>query len=1241
MTGLYPVSKTLSFQLNPVGRTLEHIETAGIIEIDEQRHADLVKAKTVLDRYHKTFLRHSLKDVKLKPTSDGHSDSLEDFARLAVIKNRDEDEAKEWDAVRQALRMQIVKAFQSSPSFPCLFKKELFGNVLTEMVLDDEERSIIEGFSKYTGYFDRYHAARKNLYSVEEKRSAVAYRLINENLPVFIDNIRRFDILASSEIASSFPDIMTDFDGMLNVNDLREMFRLDYYSDLLTQLQIEVYNSIINGYVTEQGEKVKGLNEYVNLYNQSHPDSPKLPLLKPLFKMLLSDRVQLSWIPTQFDSDNEMTDAVRRACRELKGMLAGGGDDLRSLLTGISAYDTAHIYVASGKQLSDLSHAMTGKHDLLENLIMQDLCLNVKKTPKDMRNPEYYIQRIRRIFNSRASFSIDYLNGLIGDADAIQSYYASLGLSAHSAGSRLDVFTRIEVAELACSDILSGKAHNLRQDETAIAAIKELMESYKALQRFIRPLLGSDEDTDADPVFNTRLSDMWSQLEVMTPLYDKVRNWLTRKPYSIEKIRLNFGSSTFLGGWDMDKTAEYLSVLLRKNGCYYLAILNPTYKKVFGGVLPSDGDCYEKMDFKQIKDPFKSLPHKFFSAKGLKNYAPPQEIMDIYNNGTYKKGDSFSLDDCHKLIDFYKSAIAKTPDWAKFGFSFSDTSTYGDINAFYTEVDEQSYYVNFRPVSAAYINQMVDDGRLYLFQLWNKDMSPYSTGRKDPTTMYWNALFHRRNLDDPKYQLTGGGQVFFRRHSIVSDTAVRHRAGQVLPNKNPASAKKESVFRYDIIKDRRYTVDQFQLHVGITVFPKSERTEYVNNHIRSIVRNGGIRHVIGIHRGEKNLLYAAVTDLKGRIVLQRSLNVVISEHDGVKHECDYRQLLTQRAGNRLEARRNWQRLDDIKNLKSGYLSQMVSIISSLVLQYDAIVVLEDLDTRFRQERQCIESNVYMHFEEALIRKLNCYVSKTKSAVEAGGIMKPLQLTGKFKSLSGIGCQSGVVFLYAPWKTKRMDPVTGFVSQLDARYQNVGSALLFFNRFDSIRYSADHGWFEFDIDYDRDLVKTENAPRSSWTLCSHGTRHRLSPDPQRPGRWQLEEVDLSAELKKVLTDAGVGLDGELVGKICQIREKKHLEPLMNIIGLMLQMSYVSPDCSADYIVSPVQDSDGHFFDSRHAPATMPENADSNAAYNLARRGLYVIDQMSRPDDVKLTLGIGNSQWLSFVQRRPYLDDSCPL
>ena len=61
---LYPVQKTLRFELIPQGKTKENMEKEGIIREDEHRAKIYNKVKKYCDEYHKIFIEDCLKELE-------------------------------------------------------------------------------------------------------------------------------------------------------------------------------------------------------------------------------------------------------------------------------------------------------------------------------------------------------------------------------------------------------------------------------------------------------------------------------------------------------------------------------------------------------------------------------------------------------------------------------------------------------------------------------------------------------------------------------------------------------------------------------------------------------------------------------------------------------------------------------------------------------------------------------------------------------------------------------------------------------------------------------------------------------------------------------------------------------------------------------------------------------------------------------------------------------------------------
>ena len=1280
-TGLYPVNKTLRFELKPVGKTKENIENKGILERDSQRTVDYKVVKGFIDEYHKQFIKDRLWSFKLPLFSEGRLDSLEEYMALYELSKRDEAQEAEFSEVKDNLRSIIAKRLtESGSAYERIFKKELIREDLIAFLEKDEDKEIVRQFADFTTYFGGFHENRKNMYSAEEKSTAIAYRLIHQNLPKFMDNMKAFAKIAETSVAEHFADIYMGWKEYLNVGSIEEIFCLDYFSETLTQPHIEVYNYIIGKKILEDGTEIKGINEYVNLYNQQQKDkSKRLPFLVPLYKQILSDREKLSWLTEEFDSDEKMLAAINESYEHLYDLLMGNeNESLRSLLIHLKDFNLAQINITNDLSLTDISQHLFSRYDVFTNGIKDKLRIITPRKKKE--NDEDFEDRISKIFKTQKSFSIDFLDKLPqpvmddGKPRRVEDYFMSLGTVNTETTQKENLFAQIENAYEDVRSILQMKdtGDSLSQNKPAVAKIKSLLDALKDLQHFIKPLLGSGEENEKDELFYGSFRMMWDELDTVTPLYNKVRNWLTRKPYSTEKIKLNFDNAQLLDGWDENKETANASIILCKNGQFYLGIIHKDYRKLLGLPMPSDGDCYDKVVYKFFKDITTMVPKCTTQKKDVvahfaqssENYilfdpktfnAPVTITKEVYdlNNVLYNGVKKFQIEYLRSTGDKsgYEHAVSV---WKSFCMQFlkayKSTSIYNltlveqqichypDLSSFYKAVNLLLYNLSYKKVSVDYIHTLVDEGKLYLFRIWNKDFSEFSKGTPNLHTLYWRMLFDERNLADVVYKLNGQAEVFYRKASIKPENRVVHQANKPIDNKNVLNKERTSTFEYDIIKDKRYTVDKFQFHVPITINFKATGQNNINPVVQEAIKQGGFSHIIGIDRGERHLLYLSLIDLQGNIVKQMTLNDIVNEYKGQTYKTNYHDLLAKREGERTDARRSWETIETIKELKEGYLSQVVHIISKMMVEYNAIVVLEDLNTGFMRGRQKIERQVYEKFEKMLIEKLNCYIDKHADPTEDTGLLHPLQLTcdaQKWKRSHQCGC----LFYIPAWNTSKIDPVTGFVNLLDTRYDTREKARAFFSKFQRISFNSEKGWFEFVFDYNDFTTKAEGT-RTQWTLCTYGERIRTFRNPQKNHQWDDERIMLTDAFKQLFDKYDIDINGNLKETISAQSDAQFFKDLLSLMKLLLQMRNSITNSEEDYLLSPVSDESGHFFDSREGISCLPIDADANGAYNIARKGLWVIRKIQEtPDGEKpsLTMTITNKEWLQFAQTKPYLKE----
>ena len=469
-----------------------------------------------------------------------------------------------------------------------------------------------------------------------------------------------------------------------------------------------------------------------------------------------------------------------------------------------------------------------------------------------------------------------------------------------------------------------------------------------------------------------------------------------------------------------------------------------------------------------------------------------------------------------------------------------------------------------------------------------------------------------------------------------------HPKNQPIKNKNEQNSRKQSTFEYDIVKDRRYTVDQFMLHIPITLNFTANGGTNINNEVRKALKDCDKNYVIGIDRGERNLLYICVVDSEGRIIEQYSLNEIINEYNGNTYSTDYHALLDKKEKERLESRKAWKTVENIKELKEGYISQVVHKICELVEKYDAVIVMEDLNFGFKQGRSGkFEKSVYQKFEKMLIDKLNYFADKKKSPEEIGSVLNAYQLTNAFESFEKMGKQNGFIFYVPAYLTSKIDPTTGFADLLHpSSKQSKESMRDFLGRFDSITFNKTENYFEFELDYNK-FPRCNTDYRKKWTVCTYGSRIKTFRNPEKNSEWDNKTVELTPAFMALFEKYSIDVNGDIKAQIMSVDKKDFFVELIGLLRLTLQMrNSETGKVDRDYLISPVKNSEGVFYNSDDYKgienASLPKDADANGAYNIARKGLWIIEQIKACENDaelnKIRLAISNAEWLEYAQKK---------
>lgn len=1357
----YSVLKTLCFELKPIGKTLENISTGKFLESDKKKSEDYKDVKKIIDNYHCYFI-----DDVLKTQSFNWENLAKEINEYRKLKSDDTNLL----SAQQKQRDEILKIFSSDKRFKALTAatpKDLFNKLLPEWFQKDNSvelnKEATETFKRFYSYFKGFQENRENVYSSKEIPTAVPYRIVNDNFPKFLSNISVFETIQKKcpEVIADVENELKDYLGNEKLSDIFTIQSFNKYlcqSGAKNQRGIDFYNQIIGGIVEKDKEQnLRGINQFLNLYWQQHTEfakNNKRIKMVPLFKQILSDRTSLSFQIETIDSDDELIQAIKDCANKLEEKSKEEGKSIFEkcceLFNSINEQDLNEIYI-NRKDINNFSRILTGDWAWLQtrmNYYAEEKFTTKAEKSRWVKSLEDEGENKSKGFYTLAELNdvLEYSSEKVLETSIrITDYFGRRNRFFYEkeTGNYIpsEELIAFSIKEM-CADSLSKRSimensfetsekEKLQEDSETVSKIKDYLDSLQELLHRVKPLkVNGVEESSFYASFDT----VYNALKDVISVYNKTRNYLTKKAASPEKYKLNFDNPTLADGWDLNKEQANTSVLFRKNGMFFLGIMNPKDKPKFADKYEvKDEECYEKMIYKQF-DAMKQIPKCSTQTKSVKqhfstgttepfilndkksflkeltvtheiwflnnhvwdgkkfvpkrdNETRPKKFQIGYYKQTgdlegYKNALSIWITYCKDFLMTYKSS-------AIYDYHFKKAEEYKDLTEFFEYVDSTCYKLSFTNIPVSEIEKMVEDGKLYLFQIYNKDFSPESKGTPNMHTLYWKTLFSEENLKDVCLKLNGEAELFYRPVGIKNP--IVHKKDSYLVNKTtedgetiPENIYEEiyknangkldkisveaeeyknshnvviKVTKHDIIKDKHYTESKFLFHVPITInFKASGKSYSLNENVRKFLKNNPDVNVIGLDRGERHLIYLSLINQKGKILEQFSFNMVEQiREDGKTRKTDYHEKLNQREKERDEARKSWQSIGKIAELKEGYLSAVIHKLAQLMIKHNAIIVMEDLNFGFKRGRFHVEKQVYQKFEHMLIDKLNYLVFKDKGLTEAGGVLNGYQLANQFESFQKLGKQSGMLFYIPAGYTSKIDPKTGFVNMFNFKdLTNVHKKRDFFSKFESICFDNDTDSFVFTFDYkDFDGKAKEEMFISKWSVYSREKRIVYYPKSK-----SYEDVLITEKLKLVFQKVNINYTNGInvldfvmeIGADLKNDDKPSREvaefwdALLYNFKLILQMRNSNARTEEDYIISPVRASDGTFFDSREESkkegnATLPKDADANGAYHIALKGLSLIKRFDAADEKalkKFDMKISNADWFKFVQEKKYKD-----
>lgn len=1346
-TNQYSLSKTLRFELRPVWNTKNMLDNDGVFNTDKVRRDKYEQTKPWIDRLHQEFIVDALTDfqfVTLRPYEK---------ALLTWQENKKSKDTKVALAKEEKLlREEIVKGFNQAAAKwvkdnPELNLKKKDVNILfeagvfellkkrygeepgTTVVLENgRQESIFDDWKGWTSYFKKFFINRVNYYSSGDESTAIAFRIVNQNLRKFYANIRVFN-----EISRKIN--MPALEKSLDVS-FSSVFSLQKYGDCFLQAGIDRYNRVIGGYVVKNERKVPGINQAINEYRQQHPGD-KLPYLTMLDKQIHGVQDVAEGL---IDNDEEFIVYLKSFIESANSKLDIVNKLVGDLTNESSAYDLNKIYLSSqalernaGRWFEDYARFETALLNTVSQYTETYSSLDLKWKVKDgvVKYPDFVV--LEHVKTALAQCPVATLKGKYLNMNVDVDCSAEIGQLLHIIRQEMKGSHQSYKRNRDCVTSWLCRA-NATIDKEAKASIKSMADSalttyqiakYFSLEKQRRWLEGYDLDDRFYKETGTGYLFFYEgAYETIVKGYNQLRNYLTRKPYSDFKWLLNFDNQTLAAGWDKNKEKDNATVVFREGDRYFLGIMHHNHTGLFleNSAQQYAGSGYEKMEYKFFPEASKMIPkcstqlvdvqkhfeessenYILFKAKDFVRGVIISHGVYRLNNVLFRKDNirnSFvPKNESQKkegVKQFQKEYLVLSGDelgyrvaleeWITFCISFlraykstsifdysvlKNPQEYGSLDEFYKDVNALTYSHLFSPISEAYLREKNNAGELYVFEIHNKDWNLKEGKKKSSSknlhTIYWEKLFSEENAKDNFiFKLNGEAEIFFRPKTDAKKLKYKTKKEPGVWRESSGKAKEA------VIDHKRYADDKIFFHCPIMLNRVSEnkRERELNADIRKAVASSKETRIIGIDRGEKNLAYYSVIDQEGRIIEDGSLNTIGSANG---HEIPYAEKLAMRAEEREDARREWRDVEAIKDLKRGYVSQVVRKLADLAVAYPgAIIVLEDLNMRFKQVRGGIEKSVYQQLEKQLIDKLSFLVDKQETdSDKPGHPLNAYQLAAPIQSFKDMGKQTGIIFYTAAGYTSRTCPQCGYRRNVRFAYDGINEAKEKIRRLDAFTYDAVNNSFIISYSLNnylsreqlrgskmknklyedvnsktRFVLSTRRAIRYKW-FSHQSPRIRAlaegagveeypgSGDEHETSRGVVKKFDISAYIKGLLAAGNITLiDGDLRDAITSTDlDKKFYERLMFSLFLLTETRQTISGSLVDYIHCPECgfDSSKDQFQGRQL------NGDANGAYNIACKGTMILEkirQFQKKNDISKMnwgdLSISIEEWDKFSQ-----------
>lgn len=1063
------------------------------------------------------------------------------------------------------------------------YKKEDISNL--EKLKEINEK-VFKEFEGFWTYFTSFNASRENLYKDDGISWALATRIINENFVFFLENKFAYETknkdLDFKEVENNFYFKINDFFSLKNY--IKYVLQWDETKDSW----INLYNKIVWWIFDEATkQRKKWLNEIINNEWKQKNKKDKFIFFKELHKQILwevkAEEQELNkeniwnflidflnsnsdFINNCFFENDKKTwiyDFFKRFCLQNEDFEINNIYFRDEFLEEFWRkflwihYHEFEQYWELKKWLPKTQKEKWENYKLKDYITFSDLKANFDYF-ENKENPEHialewffkekYFSKTQEnpkwlwLINENKSYYENFLNLLWYEFNKIfnwQPKNEEIELNAEDERLWITIEQKrliwIYEAKEKLEQFLMWRIlfeSSEEREKYRKKVIKDYADNLKNLEKFFNVyfLVRKKSWKTLDPYFYNHIETDFLWEWKINKDYNSLRNYLTKKPFEENKIKLNFENPILAWWWDKNEEDKKSCVIFRKNWKYFLWVMKKWSTNLFKNYkFDWQNDFFEKMDYKFFPDASKMIPKCSTQLNKVKTHFEnnnqeniiinwwkiikpltiSRRIFDL-NNVKYDKNDITKIyawnkdNEWIKLFqkDYYK--LSKDYKNYKEIFESKKIFTYEKLEKLNKFEDYQifrkalNYWIDFcKEFLKSYESTKNFDYSWFLesekyesldkfyhdidIKSYDITFSKVSEDYINEKTKKWELFLfeiYNKDFSDKKSWNENLHTMYFKwlfspenlENPILKlnwEAELFFRKWSLKENKENR-AKNNLEKSHEITTKERYVKDKLLFHCPINLnFCLSEKD--INYKILNYISdNWKDINIIWIDRWEKHLLYYSVINQNWEILKDENWKLLKWSLNEIYWQ-NYFEKLTKREDERKKARWDWEIAWNIKDLKKWYLSQVVKFISELIVKHNAIVVLEDLNSWFKRWRQKIEKNVYQQFEKTLIEKLNYLVLKDKNLSEKWSYLQAYQLTAPFDTFKKLWKQTWVLFYTQANYTSQTcpSPSCGFRRDLYLKYKNEEQAKNDFKEIESIVYEKEKD--RFVIEYWKNKV----------------------------------------------------------------------------------------------------------------------------------------------------------------------------